>query len=149
MTVAINDLTSATALAAADQIPFAAASNRDTQKMAVSLLLAYMQSNLVFSSAFPVQQFATPTTGQTVTVTTGQSWLVVTPAGTLAALTITLPTNRTDGQIVRVTCSQIITSLTVSGAGTTVTGAPTTLAAVNGFFTMAYTSTLNAWIRVT
>jgi hypothetical protein len=46
-----------------------------------------------------------------------------------------------------VTSSQILTALTVGGAGTTVNGAPTTLAA-NGFFEMAYSATLNAWYRV-
>jgi hypothetical protein len=147
MTVAINDLTSATALSTADQVPISSGADRDTRKMSLSLLLSWLQSNLTFTAAKPVQQFAVPTTGQTVTVAAGDSWLVLTPAGTLAALTVNLPTSRTDGQTVLVNSTQILTSLTVSGAGTTVNGAPTTLAAVNGFFEMRYTATLNAWFR--
>lgn len=147
MTVYIDDLTSATSLAAADQVPFAPAGDRTTKKFSLTLLLAWMQANLTFTAAKPVQQFAAPLTGTTVVVATGDTWLLITPAGTLAALTVTLPTDRTEGEIVRVTSSQILTSLTVGGAGTTVNGAPTTLAA-NGFFEMAYSATLNAWYRV-
>lgn len=146
MTVTINDLTSATALSTGDQFPIASGTDRDTRKSSLSLLLAWMQDNLTFTAAKPVQQFAVPLTGTTVTVTTGDSWLVITPAGTLAALTISLPTDRTDGETVLVNSTQILTSLTVSGAGTTVVGGPTTLAA-NGFFEMRYTATLNAWYR--
>lgn len=146
MTVTINDLTSATSLSTGDQFPIASGTDRDTRKASLSLLLSWLQSNLTFTAAKPVQQFAVPLTGTTVTVTTGDSWLVITPAGTLAALTVALPTDRTDGETVLVNSTQILTSLTVSGAGTTVVGGPATLAA-NGFFEMRYTATLNAWYR--
>ena len=147
MTVSISDLSRVTALALGDDYPLASAGARDTMKASHTQLLALMQANLVFTSAKPVQQFAAPTTGQTVTVATGDSWLVLTPAGTLATLTVTLPTDRTDGEIVRVSSSQIITALTVSGAGTALAGAPTTIAA-GGFWIMCYTSVLNSWVRI-
>lgn len=145
MTTAINNLTAATAISEATQYP--AWNDSDTQRVSGTVLLAWLQASLTFTSAKPVQQFAAPTTGQTVTVTTGDTWLLITPAGTLAMLTITLPTDRTDGEIVRVTSSQILTALTVGGAGTTVNGAPTAMTA-NGFFEMAYSATLDAWYRV-
>jgi hypothetical protein len=145
MTTPINLLTAATSVSTATQFP--AWNDSDTQRVSSTLLLAWLQANLTFTSAKPVQQFAAPTTGQTVTVTTGDAWLLITPAGTLATLTITLPSDRTDGEIVRVTSSQILTALTVGGAGTTVNGAPTAMTA-NGFFEMAYSATLNAWYRV-
>ena len=145
MTIKINDLTAATEVSTSTQYP--AWNDSDTQRVSGTLLLAWLQANLTFTAAKPVQQFAAPTTGQTVTVTTGDTWLLITPAGTLATLTVTLPTDRTDGQIVRVISSQILTALTVGGAGTTVNGAPTTMSA-NGFFEMAYSATLNAWYRV-
>ena len=146
MTVTINDLTSATALSTGDQFPIASGTDRDTRKASLSLLLAWMQANLTFTAAKPVQQFAAPTTGQTVTVATGDSWLILSPAGTLATLTINLPTDRTDGEGVMINTTQTLTSLTISGAGTTVAGAPTTLAA-NAFLRMTYTATLNTWLR--
>lgn len=148
MTLNINQLTASTAVTSADQFAIWSASDQDTRRATGSQVVTWLQSALTFTAAKPVQQFAVPLTGTTVTVATGDTWLIVTPAGTLAALTITLPTDRTDGEIVRVSCSQILTSLTVGGAGTTVNGAPTTLAAVNGFFEMAYSGTLNAWYRV-
>jgi hypothetical protein len=146
MTVSINDLTSATALTGGDQVPISSAANRDTLKMSLALLQSWLQANLTFTAANLATQFATPTTGQTVTVTTGNTWLNITPAATLAALTINLPTDRTDGETVLVNSTQTLTALTVSGASTTVVGAPTTLAA-NGFFEMRYSGTLNAWYR--
>lgn len=145
MTTPINQLTAATSISAATLYP--AWNDSDTQRVTGAMLLAWAQANLTFPADKPVQQFAAPTTGQTVTITTGDTWLLLTPAGTLATLTVTLPTDRTDGEIVRVTSSQILTALTVDGAGTTVNGAPTAMAA-EGFFTMAYSETLNAWYRI-
>ena len=145
MTQRIDLLTKASSISAATVFP--AWNDQDNQGVTLPLLQAWLQANLTFTAAKPAQQFAAPTTGQTVVVATGDAWLLLTPAGTLAALTITLPTDRTDGEIVRVTSSQILTALIVGGAGTTVAGAPTTLAA-DGFFEMAYCATLNSWFRV-
>lgn len=145
MTASINDLIRATGVSSATLYPVW--NDSDTQAVTGALLLAWLQANLTFTAAKPAQQFSAPTTGATVVVETGDTWLLVTPAGTLAALTITLPTDRTDGEIVRVISTQILTALTVGGAGTSVAGAPTTLAA-NGFFEMAYSATLNSWFRV-
>jgi len=67
-------------------------------------------------------QNVSPLTGATVVMTdTGDDALLnLTPAGTLAALTITLPTeaNSRVGQIVRIHTSQTITALTINGATT-------------------------------
>lgn len=94
-------------------------------------------------------QNATPTAGQTVTMTNNavDSTLNLTPAGTLATLTITLPTNAASriGQIERITTSQAITTLTINGA-TTIRGNVTTLAA-NGF--VAFQKIANdTWARI-
>lgn len=72
--------------------------------------------------ALPVNQNATPTTGQTVNITATDRdvnlWL--SPAGTLATLTITLPADGVTqvGQTIRIGSSQIITLLTINGATT-------------------------------
>lgn len=144
MTVSISDLITATSVSDATLYP--AWNDSDTQKVTGAILRAWLQANLTFTAAKPVQQFAVPTTGQTVTVATGDSWLIITPAGTLATLTISLPTDRTDGEYVLINTTQTLTALTISGAGTTVSGAPTTLAA-NAFLRMRYTATLNSWFR--
>lgn len=88
-----------------------------------------------------------PTTGQTVTPGADVREYLVNPAGTLAALTITLPASPTmfEEEIIIVS-TQTLTALTVGAAGgNTVAGAPTTLAA-NGFFRMRLFGTV--WRRV-
>lgn len=91
---------------------------------------------------------ATPTTGTTLTPGADTRTYLLTPAGTLAALSITLPDNPTmlEHEII-IMSTQIITALTVTGAGAGVTavGQPTTLAA-NGFFRMRRIGTV--WHRV-
>lgn len=92
-------------------------------------------------------QYAVPTTGQTVSMVSEN--LVLEPADTLAALTINLPgaSDRYDGMSVRIMSTAILTALTVAAAGTTLVGAPTTLAAANGFFAMKYVASSNKWYR--
>lgn len=69
-------------------------------------------------------QTAAPTTGATVvcTDTDDNAHLVLTPAGTIATLTVTLPTNANSdvGQRVTISSTQEVTALTVSGSGLTV-----------------------------
>jgi len=71
-------------------------------------------------------------TGGTVTFTDGKEIELIAPAGTLAALTVQLPSCGVarDGQVRRFTTTQAVTALTVIGsAGATVVGAPTALTA--------------------
>jgi hypothetical protein len=76
-------------------------------------------------------------------------FLLLTPGGTYATGTIVLPAlaECADGQEVLVTCTQIVTALTVSGNGSTVNGAPSALAA-NGFFRLRFDGVLDSWYRV-
>lgn len=66
-----------------------------------------------------------PTTGTTVTIPTNTALYIVSPAGTLAALTITLPLfGYNIGDALEIPINQAITSLTINGAaGQTVQGA--------------------------
>jgi len=61
----------------------------------------------------------TPLTGTTVTMPATQQFLYVTPAGTIAALTVRLPPNPQNGQGVAISFLQIVTTLTIqtSAAG--------------------------------
>ena len=75
---------------------------------------------------------ATPTTGQTVTVPLNTRRVVLTPAGTLASLTIALPSasalgSNYDGQQITIFSSQTITSLTVTCSGAAFVLAPSTM----------------------
>lgn len=85
-------------------------------------------------------QYAAPTTGQTVTVAATNRFVVIVPAGTLDELTVTLPTaaQSTNGDLITVNCTEIVTTLTVgAGAGASVANAPTAFAA-GGFMSFVY-----------
>lgn len=95
-------------------------------------------------------QYAVPTTGQTVSVTqTGASTLnlVIDPAGTLATLTIALPTGSFDGQRFSLMTSQALTGVTMTTATGSIVGAITT-AAANAFATYVWSTTATKWYRI-
>lgn len=95
-------------------------------------------------SAVVTTQYVQPTTGQTVTANVGVNALLIDPVGTLVALTVTLPPSPVEGQSFMIGCSQIITTLTITG---TIVGTLTTLA-VGGFARFCYSATASKWFRV-
>ena len=143
----INKLSALDTLTGGDLLAVWATSQGDTRKASLTTLVAYLQSALSLPGAISTQYAAPSANGFTVTVADGNTWLLLTPTGTFAAGAIVLPSGATDKSEVSVNCTQIVTSLTVSAGGTTVTGAPTTLAA-NGFFTMRFDAATAAWYRV-
>ena len=99
-----------------------------------------------------VLQYAGPTsTGFTVPVTDSSTsiWLVLTPSGTLAAGTITLPAvaNCVESQEILVVSSQTVTALTINANGGTVVGAPTTITSTSPF-KLRFEPVLKTWYRV-
>lgn len=159
MTNNINNLTAKDALAISDLFVVWSNSNGDSRKVAASVLLAYMQANLVFSTAnagvFTTQYAAPSSTGFNVTITDGASdntnvHLILTPTAGYAAGTITLPpvAGLVDKQEVLVNCTQQVTTLTVAGNGAgAVTGEPASLAA-DDFFRMKFDLPTSTWYRV-
>lgn len=142
----INQLSTINTLQGGDLIPVWSTNNGDTRKASMTTLATYMQSALTLPGALATQYSAPSTSGFSVTVSAGDTWLLLTPTGTLAVGAIVLPTGAADKSVVSVNCTQIVTALSVT-SGNTVTGAPTTLAA-NGFFTMRYDAATTAWYRV-
>lgn len=143
----INQLTAVDSVVAGDQIPVWSINNGGARKAAVSVLLAYIQDNIEFPSAFTKQFSAPSATGFSVTVSDGEIWLVLTPAAGYAAGTIVLPAGPTDGDEFLCNCTQAVTTLTINGNGKTVTGGPTTLAA-NAYFRLKYEAITGTWYRV-
>ena len=143
----ISDLTAVTALAADDQILVSDTSAGDQARATLTTLTDYLQGALAIE---PMRTDAySPTTGQTITVTfnTGSVWVPVTPAGTIAALTIAMNGTFADGYELLISTSQIITALTVTTAMGSLQGQPTTLAA-NGFARLRWNANANTWRRV-
>jgi hypothetical protein len=101
----------------------------------------------------PASQYAAPVaSGSNVLVTDDNkdTHLILTPAATLAELTITLPSSgmARDKQRLLVNCTQQITSLTIATNGATaIYGVPSSLGA-DDFFTLKYDIVANSWYRI-
>lgn len=140
------------AITAGSTLPFYDPNNGADRRTSVTELAALLQTLLTASA--PLAQYSAPAaTGFSVTVApavAGQSvLLLLTPAAGYAAGTVVLPAVATtvDGQEVSCTCTQSVATLTVSGNGATVNGAPTALTA-NGFFKLRFDGVFGAWYRV-
>lgn len=99
-------------------------------------------SGSFFPNGFPIVR--TPVAGATVQLPKGTMDVYLTPAGTLATLTIKMPSSPNPGQVVSILSSAAVTALTVQNyAGVAVAGAPTSLVAN----TNVYLTWLNgAWV---
>jgi hypothetical protein len=143
----INKLSALDTLEPGNLLAVWATDNGDTRKASINLLTTYLQGVLSLPGVLSTQYAAPSANAFTVTIAAGDTWLILTPTGTFAAGTIVLPSAPNDKAECSINCTQIVTAVTVSAGGTTVTGAPTTLAA-NGFFTMRYDAATAAWYRV-
>lgn len=147
----INQLSGLSQISGGDLLPVYVSNNGDARKVSITQLLQYFQQ--VFAAPTVATNLYTPGTGFNITVptpTSEQQWIVIQPASTLAAGTLTLPLNTgvPDGTQVLVTTTQEITALTVALNGAAnAYGAPTTMAA-NAFFTMRFYQATNSWYRV-
>lgn len=119
-------------------------------------LFSLIQENLELPDAGiqePLSQYSAPSaTGFDIVVNDSNVdvHLIITPSGTFADGNIILPAtgNVRDKQILIVNSTQEVTALTIDGNGAAgVHGAPTTLSA-NGYFTLKYDATVNAWYRI-
>lgn len=149
--VTINQLSAKDTLAAGDQVPVFSTADGDTRKASMTAVAAFVADNIPAGNNKTVQYAAPSTSPFTVAVTSqaNRVWLILTPTGTLATGTVTLPPVGTavDGQEVYVTTTQQITSLTVSSSGLTVRFPPTSLG-VNGFFAHWFDSVTQTWYRM-
>lgn len=147
----INQLPLLNTVSTGDQIPVYTPNNGDARRMPINALLQLFQQQ--FAAPTLSTQFATPGTGFNVAVQTPvsqQQWLLIQPAGTLAAGTVTLPLNTQtpDGTEVLITTTQQITSFTLALNGAAAAyGAPSTLSAED-FFRVRYYANTNSWYRI-
>lgn len=86
-----------------------------------------------------------PESGGTVNLTRADKvYALLDPAGTLATLTVNLPSSPLDGDEVTLSTSQILTALTVGNG--TIVGTLTTLA-LGGFAKFVYNTASSKWFR--
>lgn len=97
-----------------------------------------------------VAQDAAPLTGVSITIGAGVSQLVLDPAGTIAALTVVLPTaaQLIDGQEFKMSSTQTVTTLTITaGSGTTIVStAITTLGPTTAAVDLIYHAATAKWV---
>ena len=149
----INNLTRTASLSSADLVPLFSASLGGDTAATLSTLATWLQGQLTTGGAMITQYAAPNATGFTAAVQPGADggsvWLLLTPAAGYAAGTVLLPLQALckDGQEVVVTSTQAVTALAVSGNGSTVYGAPSTLTA-NAFLKLRFDGVVKAWYRI-
>jgi hypothetical protein len=147
----INQLPLLSEASAGDQIPVYSPNNGDARRLPMSALLSYFQQQ--FASPTVAVNLYVPSTGFNIAAPTPvseQQWILLQPAGTLAAGTVTLPLNTStpDGTEILVTTTQIITTFAVGLNGASaVYGDPTTMAA-EAFFRLRFYQPTNSWYRI-
>jgi hypothetical protein len=147
----INQLAGISQVSGGDQLPIYVPNNGDARKVSVNQLLQYFQTT--FAAPTVATNLYTPGTGFNITVPTPvseQQWMVIQPAGTLAAGTVTLPLNTgvPDGTTVLITSTQEISSLTIALNGASaVFGAVTSLGAGCAAVYRFYQAT-NSWYNI-
>lgn len=105
-----------------------------------------MATKTIDERLIPAVQYTTPTTGSTVTVnSSGHVRLLINPAGSLLALTITLPSGPSDGDRVDIGSTQAVTTLTMNGG--TIVG-PLSTMAIATFASYVYSATAASWFRI-
>jgi len=147
----INQLSAADQVSGSDLLALYSQANGDARKISLTNFLAWLDSQQITTQDNKVTQYAAPLTGSTTQITDSQNsiWLILTPAGALAAATLKMPlsSNVLDKQELLVNSTQAVTTLTIDANGATVIGAPTTLAA-NAFFRLRYDAVMQTWYRV-
>ena len=87
-------------------------------------------------------QVATPASGDTVTLVSGKTLLIINPAGTIAALTLAMVAGSYNGQMLDIIFTQAIVTLTLSGSALLIAlGNPV----ANTKFHLRWNSTLEKW----
>jgi len=147
----INQLNAADQLSGSDLLPLYSQANGDARKISLTNLLNWLETQQIATQDNKITQYAAPLTGATVLLRDDQNsvWLILTPAGTIAALTLKLPlvSNCIDRQEILVNSTQVVTALTIDGNGSSVIGAPIALTA-NGFFRLRWDAVMKTWYRV-
>ena len=147
----INQLSGLSQLSGGDLLPVYVSNNGDARKVSISQLLQYFQQT--FAAPTMATSIFTPGTGFNVAVPTPvaqQQWMLIQPAGTLAAGTVTLPLNTQtpDGTEVLITTTQQITAFTLAANGATqLYGVPGNLAAQDNF-RVRFVQATNSWYRI-
>lgn len=147
----INQLTAMDDVSAGDLVPVFSTNNGDTRRVSMSVVKTFCQDGITANDDKITQYVSPSATGFSVQVNNASSsvFLLITPTGSFAAGTLVLPVqaNCIDRQEILIFSSDSVATLTINGNGSTVLGAPTTIAA-NGFFRLRFDNVNKIWYRV-
>lgn len=90
----------------------------------------------------------TPLTGTSQAVPADAELVLVNPAGTIAAFSMSMPAASYDGQRITMAFDAVITTLTMTAAGSDTLKGALTAAAAKGFATWRYRLADTSWYRV-
>ena len=147
----INQLSALGTLTAGDLFAVYSSGDGDARKAAASVLLAYIQANLVVPTL--VTQYSAPLAGTTLQIIDGDDsvHLILTPAAGLATLTLKFPAlaNCVDKQEIVVNTTQTLTALTLDENGASIIGfADGAALSQNGYLRFKFDLTLATWYRI-
>ena len=147
----INQLPLLNQVSSGDQLPIYTPNNGDARRLPISALLQYFQQT--FAAPTVATTFITPGTGFNYAIPAPVSqaqWILIQPAGALAAGTVTLPLNTgtPDGTDVMITSTQQINALTIAINGAAQIYGTVTSIAAGGFVKFRYYQASNSWYRI-
>ena len=146
----INQLPTITTLSGGDQLPVYATSNGDARKASINTLVEYFQTTFADPNYTVVINAPTNSGFNIALAASSQSiWLIMNPAGTFAAGSVTLPAvlNCYDGQEIIIISTQTISALTINGNGGTLVGVPASLGAGSSF-TIRFNELQQTWYTI-
>ena len=135
-----------------DSIVLWSANNQDFRGVPVDLMIEKIQESIKKVDYPPIHiQHFNPNANFTLNIENHEvgTYLILNPSVSITTGSIKLPERYdvTDGQVVLVASSKVVTGFSIDGNNALVIGAPTTLAA-GGFFKLKYDKISNTWYRV-
>lgn len=133
-----------------DSVVLWSANNQDFRGVPLHVLKEEIKVEQGGQSSLLVQHF-NPNANFTLNIENNEvgTYLILNPSVSITTGSIKLPERYdvTDGQVVLVASSKVVTGFSIDGNNALVIGAPTTLAA-GGFFKLKYDKLSNTWYRV-
>jgi hypothetical protein len=139
MGVPINMLPTTTTVSGGDQVVLWLPNQGSAYKASLTTVLDFFEDNFANPEFTTVQATIGGSTAVDFSTRTTNMWLIANPSGGDAGVNLTLPSAPFDGQSIIVTCS---VPFFVDYLGT---GAPSTLAAIDGSVIVRYSSSTETW----
>lgn len=137
-------------VSAGDMLPIYVQDQGVSMAAAMTTIAAYIQA-LLSPANYWENIYSIPVTGQSIVaiISTNNIWYVLQPAGTIATLTVALPSSSTaiDGQEVRLCTTNTVTAITLTSTGNTIIGASSGLTSATPQ-RFKYIQALATWLRI-